>query len=83
MRDGRKREFAMLPEAIAGDTYTDSYQLPVRVLLASQRSRLRAGVKPKQFGREPIQDGCDQQLPLASQLSSPAVGINADAIHAK
>lgn len=50
LRDGRKREFALLPEGIVCDTYIDRYQRPVhvlldaaseRLLLSSQRGRLR------------------------------------------
>jgi hypothetical protein len=42
LRDGRKREFALLPEGIACDTYIDRNQRPVHVLLdaASERELL-------------------------------------------
>ena len=42
LRDGRKREFALLPEGIACDTYIDRHQRPVHVLLdpASERRLL-------------------------------------------
>ena len=43
LRDGRKREFAVMPEAIDCVTYTDRRQRPVHVLLdASSERRLLA-----------------------------------------
>jgi hypothetical protein len=39
LRDGRKREFALLPEGIACDISIDRYRRPVHVLLASQPRR--------------------------------------------
>ncbi len=54
LRDGRKREFAVMPEAIDCVTYTDRHQRPVHVvldpgserrLLASQPRRRRAPLR--------------------------------------
>lgn len=47
LRDGRKREFALLPEGIAYDTYLDRYQRPVHVLLDSASERLLLTSQPR------------------------------------
>ena len=61
LRDGGKREFALLPEGIACDTYIDRCQRPVhvlldpgseRLLLASQPRRRRASRRRSQVPRD-------------------------------
>jgi hypothetical protein len=47
LRDGRKREFALLPEGIACDTYIDRYQRPVHVLLDPASERLLLASQPR------------------------------------
>ncbi len=47
LRDGRKREFALLPERIFCDTYIDRYQRPVHVLLDAASERLLLASQPR------------------------------------
>ena len=47
LRDGRKREFAVLPDAIACDTYIDRHQRTVHVLLDAASERLLLASQPR------------------------------------
>jgi hypothetical protein len=50
LRDGRKREFALLPEGIACDIYIDHHQRPVHVLLDPASERLLLATQPRRRG---------------------------------
>jgi hypothetical protein len=51
LRDGRKREFAVMPEAIDCATYTDRRQRPVHVLLDPASEHLLLASQPRRCGR--------------------------------
>ncbi len=62
LRDGRKREFAVLPEAIDCDTYLDRHQRTVHVLLDPASERLLLASQPRRRRTERRRrgpgDGC-------------------------
>ena len=47
LREGRKREVALLPEGVACDTYIDRHQRPVHVLLDAASERLLLRSQPR------------------------------------
>ena len=57
LRDGRKREFAVMPEAIDCVTYTDRRQRPVHVLLDARSERRLLAVQPPRPSSRRCQTG--------------------------